>query len=136
MPVYRRCPRCHQLFTGPKCKRCSVKTSQKLIDKHPLKKVYSSWKWSKCRKNIVLHYQNVDIWLLGIGIYQVITGKTVVHHIIERDENPDLLYAFDNLVTVSEASHHEIHEEYKKDKKAAIARIREGIRRFEEINDN
>ncbi len=131
--VFRRCPRCHQLFQGRDCPRCKLKSAKQAQHKNTSRKLYSTWKWRKCRKNVLIKYQNVDIWLLGVGIYKVVSNP-IVHHIIERDENPDLMYRLDNLITCSAASHKEIHDAYNKNKAEAIARIRDGQRRWEELN--
>lgn len=81
-----------------------------------------------------------DIWLLGIGIWHLIEDENMtVHHIVEREENPDLIFRLDNLITVSRDSHAEIHSLYNKGgkyKEEAIERIKEGIKRFEDaVND-
>ena len=43
----------------------------------------------------------------------------VVHHIVEREEDPSLVYDLDNLITVTKESHEEIHRLYLFDKEKA-----------------
>lgn len=132
MGISRRCPSCQGLFTGPRCPKCATRYSTKRQKDNSALKLYGSYKWAQCRRDVRLRYYDYDIWLLGIGELRR-CDKTYIHHIIERDEAPDLQFAIDNLITVSYESHNEIHEAYKSDKAAALTRIREGIRRFKEM---
>ncbi len=136
MPIYKRCSTCHQLFTGPRCPECKKKSDRasykRRVEKNERLKLYHSRLWEKCRRNIIIKYLGLDIWLLAEGEERV-PEKIVIHHIVERDENPDLLYDVDNLVTVSPESHAAIHAMYKTNKPAALERIRAGIEKFNEL---
>ncbi len=95
-------------------------------------KVYHTRLWEKCRRNILIKYLGYDIWLLAEG--QVIKpDRIIIHHIIERNEKPELLYDIDNLITVSTESHNEIHYYYKANKQYALDRIRAGIENFNRL---
>lgn len=132
MGISRRCPNCHQTYVGRRCKECANKYSKHRQEKNERTKLYGSVTWQKCRTNVRLKYYDYDIWLLGIGELRKCEG-VVVHHIVERDERPDLIFSLDNLITVGIDSHAEIHTMYKTDKTAALARISEGKRKFEEL---
>lgn len=127
--IKKRCPTCHQLYEGKRCPTCTRKYQNKRMQKNEARKMYGSRKWEKCRKNVLIKYMGYDIWMLGIGVYSR-PARPVVHHIIERDEAPELAYRLDNLITVSIESHAEIHAMYKKDKEAALERIQAGIMEF------
>lgn len=134
--ISKRCPNCHKLFQGKACPVCSKKyakaNAKKRQDENEARKLYASALWKKVRKIIRIKYQDYDIWLLGAGqVYSC--EKPYIHHIIERDENPNLIYNEDNLITVCKESHEEIHQWYKTDKKAAIERIQKGIVKFKEL---
>lgn len=135
MAIFRRCPSCQQLFQGRVCRSCANKSSKKRQKNNEALKLYGGAAWRKCRKNVRIRYHDLDIWMLGIGVVER-CEKTRVHHILERDERPDLLFDIDNLITVSCDSHAEIHEWYNKsakDKQTAIKRINAGIRKFREM---
>lgn len=132
MAVSRRCPNCHKTYIGRYCKECANKYSKHRQAKNERLKLYNFSVWQQCRKNVRLKYLDYDIWLLGIGELRKCDG-VVVHHIQERDEAPELTFDLDNLITVGTDSHAEIHVMYKTDKEAALARIIEGKRKFEEM---
>lgn len=136
MAICKRCNSCHQLFTGSKCPGCSKRlaaASRKRIQKqNESKKFYNTYLWQQCRKNIRLKYLDYDIWLLGIG-QEYVCQLPYIHHIVEREENPDLLYNVDNLISVSKESHEEIHRYYKTDKQYALDRINKGKENFRRL---
>ncbi len=136
MPIYKRCSNCHQLYTGSRCPECKKKSDRasykRRVEKNERLKFYHTRLWEKCRRNIIIKYLGLDIWQLAEGEARV-PDKIVIHHIVERDEDPDLLYDIDNLVTVSPESHTEIHQMYKTNKAAAIERIQKGIEKFYEL---
>lgn len=136
MAILRRCRNCGALYEGQRCPHCTRKFARKRQQDNESTKLYGSWRWRQCRKNAILHYMGYDIWLMGIGKV-VRLDRPVVHHILEREERPDLVYRLDNLITCSMDSHAEIHEMYRKDKPTALRRIAAGIKKFEELfNDD
>lgn len=136
MAICKRCVSCHQLFTGSKCPECSKRMaraySKKSQAKNENKQIYNGALWQKCRKNIRIMYMDYDIWLLGIG-QEYVCKPAYIHHIVERDENPSLIYDLDNLIPVSKESHEEIHRYYKTDKAYALARIAKGKENFRRL---
>lgn len=136
MAIYKRCNHCHELYTGNKCPDCSKKlaaaSQKRAVTANENKRVYNTYLWQKCRKNIRILYLDYDIWLLGIG-QEYVCEKPYIHHIVERDENPALVYDMDNLITVSKESHEEIHKYYKIDKAYALKRIAQGKENFRRL---
>ena len=130
--VFKRCNSCHQLFTGKECPTCAAKRQKKRLNDVHSRKLYGSHKWRKCRGNAIIRYAGYDIWKMGIGII-LQCRHPVVHHILERDEAPELIYNLDNLITCTVDSHVEIHEAFRRNKHAAIARIRRGIESYKEL---
>jgi hypothetical protein len=129
MAIFKRCNSCHQLYEGQRCPTCSAKYAAahaaKRQRENPARKLYGSGLWRRCRQNVIARDFGFDIWLLGAG--QLHKCKhPVVHHIIERDEAPDLIFDIDNLITVTKESHEEIHRLYLTAKDEALERIREG----------
>ena len=136
MGIFKRCVSCQKLYTGKKCPDCAARyarnNAKKRQQENENRKLYGSGLWRKCRKNILIKYQGLDIWLLAIGqVYKC--GRPQVHHIQERDEAPELIYDIDNLITVTKESHEEIHRLYLIDKKTALARIRKGIQEYQRL---
>ena len=136
MPIYKRCVTCHELYTGKRCPQCKKvqykRYREKKLERDQLMKVYHSRLWEKCRRNILIKYLGYDIWLLAEG--QVIKpDRIIIHHIIERNEKPELLYDIDNLITVTTESQNEIHYYYKTNKQYALDRIRAGIENFNRL---
>jgi hypothetical protein len=140
MAIYKRCCRCHELYEGKRCPKCSrqlaVAKSKRAKVKNETKKVYDTYLWQQCRKNIRIKYLDYDIWLMAEGQLHR-CQHPVIHHIAERDDRPDLLFNLDNLITVSRESHEEIHRWYKEDKEKALTRIQRGINEFRRLfNDD
>lgn len=136
MAIFKRCNTCHKLYGGKKCPECSAKYARdhakKRQDENAARKLYGSGLWRKCRHNVIVRDLGYDIWLLGIGqVYKC--NYPHVHHIVERDEAPDLIYDIDNLITVTKESHEEIHRLYLIDKEEALARIRKGQQEFRRL---
>lgn len=134
MTIYRRCPQCHQLFTGKRCEECwkkySARFNKKARKNDEHMKFYESSAWKKCRRDVRLKYMDYDIWMLAIGEL-VKCDKPFIHHVIPKKEAPDLIFDIDNLVTVSKESHEQIHYAYEHGSmEAAIARINEGKEKF------
>jgi len=112
----------------------AVKSAQRRLLEDSGRKLYASRIWAKCRRDIRLKYNDYDIWLLAEGIKRV-CEKPYIHHIIPREDAPDLIMDIDNLVTVSKDSHEEIHKWYRDGKMdEAVARIKKGILEYEKLN--
>lgn len=136
MAIFKRCPGCHELYSGKKCPVCSKRRANANAKKRQAedegRKLYGSGLWRKCRQNVIVRDMGYDIWLLGAGqVYRC--WYPVVHHIQEREEAPDLIYDLDNLITVTKESHEEIHRLYLVDKEAALERIRKGKEEFKRL---
>lgn len=133
MTIFKRCSQCHRLYEGRHCSECAKKRAAKRYQ--DTEKMYSTYKWQRCRENVIIKYQGMDIWQLAIGNV-VICNHPVIHHIVERDEAPELRYRLDNLIPVTSDSHAEIHSYYRTDKQYALKRIADGIRKFKEEYGN
>jgi len=136
MATYRRCNSCHELYQGKSCPECTRKRARanqrNAIDRNANLRIYHSRLWRRCRENVLMKYTGIDIWLLGIGIQRK-CDRPQVHHIIERDEAPELAYDIDNLITVTKESHEEIHAAYLVDKQGALERIRAGKENYQRL---
>lgn len=133
MGYWRRCPNCHKLYQGDKCPECrkkfGLRNTKKRYAEDEGRRLYGTYGWRRFRDSIRLHFMDYDIWLMGAGIVRR-CDKVVIHHIVERDRDPDRIFDPDNVITVSPESHAEIHAWYKVARKAALDRIAEGVARF------
>ena len=136
MAIYKRCSNCHQLYTGSRCPACKKKQDhayyKKKVERDKLVRIYHTRLWEKCRKNIIIKYLGYDIWLLAEGKV-VKPDRLIIHHIVERQEAPELMYDIDNLITVSPESHNQIHIYYNTNKAYALERIERGKQKFIEL---
>ena len=76
MAISRRCPNCQQLYQGKLCKKCANKKSKERQKNNEALKLYGSATWKKCRRNVLIRYHEIDIWMLGIGIVGQYLAKT------------------------------------------------------------
>lgn len=136
MTIKRRCNNCHELYEGRHCPECTkkmmAKSDKRRLEKDDHRRIYKTRLWEKCRKTVRLRYSDYDIWLLAVGVQRVCV-KPYIHHIIPRDEDPDLAFDLDNLITVTKESHEQIHQWYKTDRAAAMARIHKGIKKWQSL---
>lgn len=71
---------------------------------------YKSKRWLDVRKRVIARDLGFDLGVPGLNI----EGRVLVHHIVpiteeDIEEDAQLLYDMDNLVTVSETTHNQIH---------------------------
>ncbi len=73
---------------------------------------YHSKQWVAVRNRIRSYYMGCDVlkWYRTKIVSPVTHG--IVHHIIPREENPDLWYEASNLVLLSKTTHDQVHAEY------------------------
>ena len=127
MATFKRCGNCHQLYNGKQCPHCTSRMEaayqkRRLRENKNIRR-YHTRVWQRCRREVIMKYAGYDVWLLAIGIWQK-CEPAYIHHIVERDERPDLFLDTDNLIPVSHASHEEIHAWYDGGRRQeALARI-------------
>lgn len=134
MVTFKRCNHCHKLYTGKTCPACSAKVAaayqKKKLRENENSRRYHTRVWQRCRTNVIMKYMGYDVWLLAIGVWET-CRPAYIHHILERDERPDLFLDEDNLIPVSHASHEEIHAWYNNGRREeAIERIQKGREAF------
>lgn len=82
-------------------------------------KLFSSSKWKKLRNMIMNEHDNID--LFSYYVFGKVQVASVVHHIIEALDDADLMYDWDNLISLSDYTHIKIvHMLYKTNKKEDI----------------
>ena len=83
------------------------------------------WNWKggvSLEKQQIRHSIDYEIWRSGVFArdgytcqkYGTVGGKLVAHHVLNFSSNPDLRFAIDNGVTLSDKAHQEFHQKYGK----------------------
>lgn len=98
-----------------KCKACSSK-DQANYDKYHRKNkdIYKSRQWVKLTELCKNRFNGIDVY--AYYKHNRLVVGTLSHHIIEVNEDKSRAFDLDNLIYVSDRSHKEIHERYKRDK--------------------
>lgn len=120
--IYKICEKCKSTYEyGKACPNgCEIKKKKadnKFYDKYKRKnkEIYHSKQWMMTRQT-VLAMQDY-ICLYTFFKYGKIIKATLVHHIIELNDDKSLAYDLENLIAVCNDAHNEIHNRYKKEKK-------------------
>lgn len=120
MPIYKRCSYCgKRIRTGTVCE--CVKRRYKEYDQSrdkKLKAFYSSSAWQSIRKQVIEHYNQLDI-ISYFEEKQIVYGETV-HHIIPVKEDWSRRYDVDNLIYLTEQHHQQVHEAMRTGKSEAV----------------
>lgn len=115
----KRCNQCEEKFKQQK------KESDRYYDKNVRRKrdkkyynFYRSKEWEVLRKNVLSHYNHIDIYQLYIN-NKIVVANTV-HHIIEVREDWNKRLDFDNMFPCSSETHSsDIDRLYNRDKEEA-----------------
>ena len=121
--IMKFCPSCKTLYpVGERCpKGCYAKyyksenrkEENRLYDqtKRKNKEIYHSKKWIMLRKECINKYDSICLYTLFK--YNRIVPATLVHHIIELEEDKTQTFNLANLIPVCDIAHREIHRRYK-----------------------
>lgn len=133
--IYKICSRCGKKYpVGEECpNQCYSKykkENDKYYDKYSRKNkdIYHSKIWDSIRKKCIDKYDGICIYTLYK--YGEIKVATMVHHIIELNENKNLAYEMDNLIPLCDEAHREIHSRYKNEK---IEVVQEILRKYKTL---
>lgn len=115
------------------CEKCRKEIRKDSNRTDGVRKEYRTTRWQKERLRCLERFDYVDLYALYRS-GQIITADRV-HHIEEILEAPDKFHIASNHFPVSDMSHHEIHDRYKKeDKQAVQEELRGFMKRWEEEN--
>lgn len=120
--IYKFCPCCKTLYpVGERCpndcyskyRKENRKKENSLYDKtkRKNKEIYHSKQWLSLRQKCLNRFDNLCVYTL-FKYFKVIPA-TLVHHIIEINEDKTKAYELSNLIPVSDIAHREIHQRYK-----------------------
>lgn len=128
MGIYKICPRCRKEYeVGKECPNgCYKKTkaeANKVYDEAQRKnaELYHSKAWKMLRTVCLNKFDNICLWTF-FKTGKIVTA-TLIHHIVEVEENKLKALDIDNLIPVSDEAHREIHELYKTSKVKVQAKL-------------
>lgn len=131
MAIYRRCGRCGKRITAGS--RCScLKDRHKEYDRFSRDKksktFYSGKQWEHARAAALEADDGIDVYVF------MTTGEIVpandVHHIIPLKDDWNKRLDVNNLISLSHATHTEIEQMYKKNKKEIQNILTEMLRKY------
>ena len=98
------------------CDRCASKY-QRTYDRYHRERAdfYKDRRWASVRS--IVRSQAMDMDLYQLYKYNRLVQGRLAHHIQPLEDAPSLAYDADNLIWLSDASHHEIHALYDSGKK-------------------
>ena len=130
--IKKMCPRCHVLHpVGTECPNGCFAFSKKEYNKHydkykrKNKEVYHSANWEKLRRICLMRFDSLCIY--SLFKYNRAIEASMVHHIIEIEEDRTQQFELNNLIPLCDAAHREIHSRYKEEDKKAV---QEELRRY------
>lgn len=129
--IYRKCGRCgKRIEAGTTCP-CQKERRNTSNRTDGVRKEYRTYKWLLARERCFNTYDHVDIYALYR--HNQVLPASVIHHITEALDAPQLFYEPSNHIPVSVASHKEIHDRYKsEDIEAVRAELRSYCKKYRE----
>jgi len=117
---------CHKIinYTERYCDDHKTESTQrhKIYDEYRRNKksaeFYHSGEWTVTREVILNKFNQIDIY--AYYVKNEIVQANTVHHIVELNDDWNKRLNIDNLIPVTDTSHNEIHEAYKKSKESKV----------------
>lgn len=139
--IMKFCPRCNKLhpvdqpcpngcYSKERLKE-KRKEQNKFYDQNNRKNkdIYHSKQWLNLRKECLNKFDYICIYTLMK--YKKVLPATLVHHIIEVEENKTQAFELTNLIPVCDLAHREIHRRYKEENvKEVQAELRKYLERY------
>lgn len=114
--IKKICSRCGKLFSGHSCPDCDKKRNQR-YNKHERDQernaVYGAG-WDSARKYVLS--RDMGLCRMCYAENKLISAN-LIHHIVPVEDDSNLWYDHDNLITVCYRHHKKIHDEYNKGEK-------------------
>lgn len=132
--IYKRCSRCGKRIEAGQTCEC-VKQRHKEYNKYSRNKIssefYDSVNWKRIREYIKNKYDGIDVY--AYVVFGQIEQATLVHHIVEIEDDKSQALVERNLIPVSVSSHNLIHQAYNESessKRAMQTTLYECLRRM------
>lgn len=132
--IYKRCSRCGKRIEAGKSCEC-VKMRHKEYNKYSRNQeatsFYDSVNWKRMREYIKNKYDGIDVY--AYVLFGQVEQATLVHHIVEIEDDKSQALVERNLIPVSVSSHNLIHQAYNESessKRAMQTTLYECLRRM------
>lgn len=135
--ILKQCPRCKKLHSIKErcpngCFDYIKKESDKYYDKYlrKNKEIYNNKLWEIVRQRCLNLSDNICLY--SLYKYNLIVPASLVHHIIEVEDDKEkkFVYDVDNLIALSDKAHREVHARYKKED---ISQVQEELRKYKRL---
>lgn len=132
--IYKRCSRCGKRIESGQTCEC-VKMRHKEYNKYSRNQeatsFYDSVNWKRMREYIKNKYDGIDVY--AYVLFGQVEQATLVHHIVEIEDDKSQALVERNLIPVSVSSHNLIHQAYNESessKRAMQTTLYECLRRM------
>lgn len=132
--IYKRCSRCGKRIESGQTCECSKQRHKEYNRTSRNKEAtafYDSVNWKRMREYIKNKYDGIDVY--AYVVFGQIEQATLVHHIVEIEDDKSQALVERNLIPVSISSHNLIHQAYNESessKQAMQATLYECLRRM------
>ncbi len=126
--LYKICSNCKKRIQVGKSCGCRHKEYDREHRNNINSKFYNSREWRRIREVCLIKANYLDEYELCVN-NRIVKGS-VIHHIIELEEDKTKALDLNNLICVSAETHNYLHAQYKKNKKSMqkkLFEIKEGV---------
>lgn len=132
--IYKRCSRCGKRIEAGQaceCNKMRHKEYNKYSRNQEATSFYDSVNWKRMREYIKNKYDGIDVY--AYVLFGQVEQATLVHHIVEIEDDKSQALVERNLIPVSVSSHNLIHQAYNESessKRAMQTTLYECLRRM------
>lgn len=124
--IKKLCPTCGKVIERSLklCEECTIKITSKRnkaynssLRNKEQEKVYHTKQWDIAKRQVALRDNSLCRLCFSNRSW---TASQLVHHIVEVEEDTTLVYSVDNLISLCESCHQQVHAEYRNGNKHEI----------------
>lgn len=124
--IKKLCPTCGKVIERSLklCEECTIKITSKRnkaynssLRNKEQEKVYHTKQWDIAKRQVALRDNSLCRLCFSNRSW---TASQLVHHIVEVEEDSTLVYSADNLISLCESCHQQVHAEYRNGNKHEI----------------
>lgn len=124
--IKKLCPTCGKVIERSLklCEECTIKITSKRnkaynssLRNKELEKVYHTKQWDIAKRQVSLRDNSLCRLCFSNCSW---TASQLVHHIVEVEEDSTLVYSADNLISLCESCHQQVHAEYRNGNKTEL----------------
>ena len=124
--IKKLCPTCGKVIERSLklCEECTIKITSKRnkaynssLRNKEQEKVYHTKQWDIAKRQVALRDNSLCRLCFSNRSW---TASQLVHHIVEVEEDSTLIYSADNLISLCESCHQQVHAEYRNGNKTEL----------------